>query len=195
MSFILILGDKMIDKSKIYIGYNKNNKRCLLYGLDENKYKDLEEKTIYLSSDIYLSSLVRYSQLIDIHKDKCVFAKRFVNAYQKEENEIIDLIDVLIAPIYVITKVTEGKWHGSTYSALYKKELFKERELILRKHFIYYNLFNNQEYNSKFGVDEGDLRVEPQFAKSFVSEIGLKSATELPKRKILQLYVDKYGVE
>lgn len=184
----------MIDKSRIYIGYNKSNKRCLLYELDDNNYKDLENNLIYTRDKIYLSSLVQYSQLIEISRKKSLFAKPFVNEFQQKESEIINLKRVCIAPIYVITEVSDERMNGAEYSALCRRKLIKRRTLLFHEDWSYINLFNNQEYNGDFFFTIGDFLVEPKYVKPFTAEMGI-CETHLPKRKILQLYVDKYGVE
>ena len=47
MSFTFMKVGIMIDISMVYIGYNKDNERCLLYMLDDNIFENLESKKIY----------------------------------------------------------------------------------------------------------------------------------------------------
>ena len=130
-------------------------------------------------------------------EDKSLFAKKFVDSYQKDKRESIDLSKVFIAPVYTIIDKTNVKCDGYNCSATLRLKMIKMSELLLDDGFFAVNLFSNQKYNQTVFSGVRDLYVSPddRFKKTFSNEFNLSGVSYLPKRKVLQLYVDKYGIK
>lgn len=96
-----------MDKKKVYIGYNNNIERCLLYQKDNNSYIDLETANLYKSDDLILDSLISYNTLVNC---KGIATKNNIKkSYQKSENEAIPLKEVFVGNVSEVIEITNIK--------------------------------------------------------------------------------------
>lgn len=92
-----------MDKRNVYVGYDNNLKRCLLYKKSEDKYIDIEEAKVYDKSEIKENTLVSYEQLI---KSKGRTKRTIKKNFQKSENELLNIKDIYIGNINKVTEIT-----------------------------------------------------------------------------------------
>lgn len=93
-----------MDKKKIYIGYNNNIERCLLYKKDDKTYIDLENSNVYKHNDLILESLISYNKLVSCKGIS--FKNNIKKNFQKSENENIPLNEVFIGDIREVVKIS-----------------------------------------------------------------------------------------
>ena len=191
MSFTFMKVGIMIDISMVYIGYNKDNERCLLYMLDDNIFENLESKKIYTREEIYMSSLVKYRDVIEYSS---LFENSIVERYKESENKLINLKDLYITDLYEISEIKGVERKGSKLETICSLKIIKKSILVLERFLMFTDMFTNKLYNSgHYHYVEEQLVKETELIP-FESLIKTKEEV-LPKRKVLELYVDMYGIK
>ena len=90
-------------KKNIFIGFNKDKERCLLYKIDENSFVDLETNTKYTVDDLLETTILPYNRFISLKG----FAskKKAKKKYQKDANERIRVDELYIGDLGEVTSV------------------------------------------------------------------------------------------
>lgn len=189
-----------MDENKVFVGYNQELERCLLYQNSEHTYIDLETGNNYYDFEILETPRINYNKLVESSKNQSRW--KIKREFQKTENEIISLEDVFIGNVHQVTEVLKYattldrllnfgiKYDLKTVPLLYNRLLKRDKFLS------YTDLFTGEKYNDKMEIYKGSFYVPDNRGnlRSFNQIVG-ECYTELPKKKILKRYQEKYDLE
>jgi len=92
-----------LKRKDIFIGFNKDKKRCLLYKLDSNTYIDLESNIVYTVDELLDKTILPYTRFIKL---KGFPSKRSIKKhYQEDALKTIPLDDLYIGDLGEVTKI------------------------------------------------------------------------------------------
>ena len=190
-----------MNKDKVFIGYTKEGKRCLLYKKKDDKYIDLETKIIYKNDDILQKTLVSYKELmqLSIVESMEYHSKRKIKKkYKKEYNKDLELKDIFIGDIIQVTDITETRFYGfhGCYQEFQAVPISSDHLLERQYDNAYRDLLTNEVYNKEVVTDVGYLRVSEKSSDLTSFNIACKeTSSQLSKKKVLKKYQDKYGLD
>lgn len=185
-----------MDKSKVFIGYNQELKRCLLYKKSNNTYLDFEIGKKYKNFEILENTLISYNDLIKLkgYTPKTKVKKE----YQKEKERKIPISHIFIGNIYQITEIGSKTY---TYLSDEINYNFKANPIFLNRllekvgYDQYKDLFTEEKFRNGYKFERGDFFIpnSKESLRLFTEEFPINNV-ELEKSKILEKYQDKYDI-
>ncbi len=189
-----------MNKDKVFVGYNQQLDRCLLYEKSECCYLDLETGKNYHDFEILDTPRIRYDNLVDIASNQSRW--KIKKEYQKEENEIISLEDIFIGNVHQVTDVLRCTSRGTNIlnfrieHDLKTVPIFYDR-LLQRDVFLnYIDLFTGEKYNDEMLISRGSFYVPDKRSNlKLFNQVFGECYTTLPKYKVLEKYQEKYNLK
>ena len=94
-------------KSKIFIGFNNNRDRCLLYKIDSNNYLDLENNKKYNITDLLETTILPYQRFINL---KGINTKNTIKKkYRLDSEKKLPVDDLYIGQLGEVTRIYDIK--------------------------------------------------------------------------------------
>lgn len=94
-------------RKNIFIGFNNEMGRCLLYKLDSNSFIDLESNKVYKVDDLLETTILPYERFIKL---KGLSSKRKIKKeYQVDANKSISVDDLFIGELGEVTRIYNYK--------------------------------------------------------------------------------------
>ena len=94
-------------KSKIFIGFNNNRDRCLLYKIDSNNYLDLENNKKYNITDLLETTILPYQRFINL---KGINTKNTIKKkYRLDSEKKLPVDDLYIGQLGEVTRIYDVK--------------------------------------------------------------------------------------
>lgn len=140
---------------------------------------------------IEIDSLVPISRMLDVKKN--ISRRKLLRLYYRDLSQILQVKDLSIGNIGIIKDYEKEEFlHPNRIDIALKIESYLNNRLLLRfdDHFLDLDNYIKYDYNN---IGLGQLivsNIEP-----IVMAFGEIQGSEIPKKKILEMYYDKYKIE